>query len=109
MNPQSGTEHVVSVRAVKKMYPLGKTEIWALWGIDFDLNRGDFISITGPSGSEVIFSGQATWFLTGTELSVGGFYQPSGDKSPRLVATTGFKLFDLDCYTESLLFWGNDQ
>ncbi|MEI8093747.1 MAG: ABC transporter ATP-binding protein [Spirochaetales bacterium] len=45
------TEPVVSVRGVKKMYPLGKTEVWALRGIDFDLSRGDFISIAGPSGS----------------------------------------------------------
>ena len=51
MDPQTGAGHVVSVRAVKKMYPLGKTEVWALRGIDFDLNRGDFISIAGPSGS----------------------------------------------------------
>ena len=42
---------VVSVRNVKKMYPLGKTEVWALKGISFDLTRGDFISIAGPSGS----------------------------------------------------------
>jgi putative ABC transport system ATP-binding protein len=47
----SGVGHVVSVRAVTKMYPLGTTEVWALRGIDFDLNRGDFISIAGPSGS----------------------------------------------------------
>jgi putative ABC transport system ATP-binding protein len=45
------TKSVVSVRGVKKMYPLGKTEVWALRGIDFDLSRGDFISIAGPSGS----------------------------------------------------------
>lgn len=47
----SGPQCVVSVRGVKKMYPLGKTEVWALRGIDFELNRGDFISIAGPSGS----------------------------------------------------------
>ncbi len=44
-------ETVVSVRDVKKMYPLGKTEVWALKGISFDLLKGDFISIAGPSGS----------------------------------------------------------
>jgi hypothetical protein len=61
------------------------------------------------SGSEVTFSAQGTWLLAGTEFSIGGFYQPSQDKSPRLFSTTGFKLFDLNCYTESLLLWGNDQ
>jgi len=44
-------ESVVSVRNIKKMYPLGKTEVWALKGMTFDLSKGDFISIAGPSGS----------------------------------------------------------
>ncbi len=47
----STSDFVVSVRDVKKMYPLGKTEVWALKGISFDLRKGDFISIAGPSGS----------------------------------------------------------
>jgi putative ABC transport system ATP-binding protein len=42
---------VMSVRGVTKMYPLGKTEVWALKGISFELAKGDFISIAGPSGS----------------------------------------------------------
>ncbi len=68
------------------------------------------ISTNGAtSGSDVKFSAQGSWLLAGTEISIGGFYQPSGDASPRLFATTAFKLFDLNCYTESLLFWGNDQ
>jgi hypothetical protein len=38
MNPQSGAKHVVSVRAVKKIFPLGTTEVWTLRGSDFDLS-----------------------------------------------------------------------
>ena len=68
------------------------------------------ISTEGATqGSDVKFSGAGTWLLAGAELSVGGFYQPSHDMSPRLFATTVFKLFDLNCYTESVLLWGNDQ
>ena len=60
-------------------------------------------------GSDVTFSALATWVVAGTELAAGGFYQASKDKSPRLFATTVFRLLNLDWYTESVLLWGNDQ
>jgi putative ABC transport system ATP-binding protein len=44
-------ELIISLRGVHKVYPLGKTEVHALQGVDFDIARGDFISIAGPSGS----------------------------------------------------------
>ncbi|MCL2704799.1 MAG: ABC transporter ATP-binding protein [Spirochaetaceae bacterium] len=42
---------IVALENVKKIYPLGKTEVIALKGISFEIEKGDFISIVGPSGS----------------------------------------------------------
>lgn len=42
---------IVSVKDVHKIYPLGKTEVHAVKGVNFDITAGDFISIAGPSGS----------------------------------------------------------
>ena len=42
---------IVSLSAVHKKYPLGKTEVHAVKGVSFDIEEGDFISIAGPSGS----------------------------------------------------------
>lgn len=42
---------VVTVENVHKNYALGKTEVKALNGINFNITKGDFISIAGPSGS----------------------------------------------------------
>ena len=42
---------IVELKDVKKIYPLGKTEVHAVKGVSFEICRGDFISIAGPSGS----------------------------------------------------------
>ena len=42
---------IVELEAVRKVYPLGKTEVHAVKGVSFEITRGDFISIAGPSGS----------------------------------------------------------
>ncbi|MCK5198548.1 MAG: ABC transporter ATP-binding protein, partial [Spirochaetales bacterium] len=42
---------VITLNNVKKIYPLGKTEVKAVNGVSFDMEKGDFISIAGPSGS----------------------------------------------------------
>lgn len=42
---------IVRLVDVKKTYPLGNTEVHAVRGVSFDIDRGDFTSITGPSGS----------------------------------------------------------
>lgn len=36
---------------VVKDYPLGKTTVHAVKGVNFEISKGDFISIAGPSGS----------------------------------------------------------
>jgi putative ABC transport system ATP-binding protein len=41
---------MISVKAIKKDYQLGKTTIPALKGVSFDIHEGEFLSIVGPSG-----------------------------------------------------------
>jgi putative ABC transport system ATP-binding protein len=42
---------IISMRDVKKTYPLGKTEVQAVRGVTVDIMEGDFISFAGASGS----------------------------------------------------------
>ena len=42
---------IVELNHVKKVYPLGKTEVHALSGVSLSVEKGDFVSIAGPSGS----------------------------------------------------------
>ena len=41
----------VTLDDVRKVYPLGKTEVHAVKGVSFEIEEGDFASIAGPSGS----------------------------------------------------------
>ena len=41
---------LIVVRDIRKDYTLGKTVIHALRGLDFAIERGDFIAVMGPSG-----------------------------------------------------------
>jgi putative ABC transport system ATP-binding protein len=47
----AGFMNVIEVKDVKKDYPLGKTTVHALRGVDLAVAEGAFISIIGPSGS----------------------------------------------------------
>jgi putative ABC transport system ATP-binding protein len=42
---------------VKRMYTLGKEQVWALKGVSLDIYEGEYLSIMGPSGS-----GKSTFF-----------------------------------------------
>ncbi len=42
---------------VKRMYTLGKEQVWALKGVSMDIFEGEYLSIMGPSGS-----GKSTFF-----------------------------------------------
>jgi putative ABC transport system ATP-binding protein len=42
---------IITMRDVKKTYPLGKTEVQAVRGVSAEIMEGDFISIAGASGS----------------------------------------------------------
>lgn len=42
---------IISLRDVKKIYPLGNTKVHAVQGVSVDIQGGDFISFAGASGS----------------------------------------------------------
>ena len=44
-------EHFVELRGVKKIYHMGEVEIPAVDGIDFEIEKGVFVVIVGPSGA----------------------------------------------------------
>jgi putative ABC transport system ATP-binding protein len=43
--------NIIEIKKLKKIYPLGETEVHALRGINITIKEGDFMSIVGPSGS----------------------------------------------------------
>ena len=45
-----GSTPIVELSDVRKVYLLGKTEVPAVRGVTFAIEKGDFISIAGPSG-----------------------------------------------------------
>jgi putative ABC transport system ATP-binding protein len=42
---------LISIKDVKKSFPVGGSEITILKGISFDIHPGEFVSIVGPSGN----------------------------------------------------------
>ncbi len=42
---------MIEIKNLKKDYPLGKTTVHALRGIDFNVQEGELLSVVGPSGS----------------------------------------------------------
>lgn len=42
---------MIRLKGITKSYRRGAETVWALRGIDLEVNRGDFIAITGESGS----------------------------------------------------------
>jgi len=45
------TPPVVVARGLTKVFALGKQEVWALRGVDFEVHEGEFLALVGPSGS----------------------------------------------------------
>jgi putative ABC transport system ATP-binding protein len=42
---------MIKLRNITKVYPMGKTELTVLKGINININRGELVAIMGPSGS----------------------------------------------------------
>lgn len=42
---------IVQVKNLRKVYPLGKVSIEAVKGVSFEIDKSEFVSISGPSGS----------------------------------------------------------
>ena len=50
-NPQAMSDTVMSVRDLVKTYQVGDIEVRALRGASLDVQKGEFVAVTGPSGS----------------------------------------------------------
>ncbi len=48
---KNGNGHIVEVKDVVKSFKVGDGEITILKGISFDVDKGEFVSIVGPSGN----------------------------------------------------------
>jgi putative ABC transport system ATP-binding protein len=72
---------VLKTQAVKKQYQMGEVTVDALAGIDFSVERGEFVAVMGPSGS-----GKSTLLHL-----LGGLDWPSGGE----VTLAGKALSDL--------------
>lgn len=42
---------MIELKNVKKMYRVGSSELWALKGVNLEVEKGEFIAFKGPSGS----------------------------------------------------------
>lgn len=42
---------IVQVKNLRKVYPLGKVSVEAVKGVSFEIDKSEFVSISGPSGS----------------------------------------------------------
>jgi putative ABC transport system ATP-binding protein len=69
MSVQNGNGAIVEVKDVVKRFPVGDTEITILKGISFGVDKGEFVSIVGPSGN-----GKSTLLnmITGIDRPSGG-------------------------------------
>jgi putative ABC transport system ATP-binding protein len=46
-----GSQHIIQIADLKKIYQLGKTSVEALRGVNFSVAEGEFTVVLGPSGS----------------------------------------------------------
>ena len=50
-NTEKRTPPIIQVRNLYKVYRVGESKVFALNGVTFSLNRGEFCAVVGPSGS----------------------------------------------------------
>lgn len=74
--PQADSNTIVEARDVSKIYNTGSTELHALKGIDFTVQRGEMVGVMGPSGC-----GKTTLLncLSGLDDVSGGYITIEGE------------------------------
>ena len=72
---------VIRVKGLYKVYRVGETKVYALNGVDFEVERGQFVAIVGASGS-----GKSTLLnmLAGLEKPTKGQIEVAGRHSEKL-------------------------
>lgn len=51
MSPPSTSDPIIRAVGLRKDYRMGDSVVHALDGVDLEIRRGEFLSITGASGS----------------------------------------------------------
>ena len=51
MTEKKGESPIIQVKNLYKVYQVGGTKVFALNGVSFSLNKGEFCAVVGPSGS----------------------------------------------------------
>jgi putative ABC transport system ATP-binding protein len=51
MHTENGNGHLVRLINIIKSFPVGDSEVTVLKGLSFNVDRGEFVSIVGPSGN----------------------------------------------------------
>lgn len=81
MAKPNGKDPLISVKEVKKSFPISGGEVTILKGITFDIRVGEFVSIVGPSGN-----GKSTLLnmITGIDRPSSGEVMVAGQNLNRL-------------------------
>ena len=96
-------ESFIRFSDVKKIYKMGETEIPALAGVDFEINRGEVVIIAGASGA-----GKSTILniLGGMDTPTSGEIEVDGERIDRFPYTPD--LYDCEPIYETLPGWNCD-